>query len=872
MSERMNHSWPGSDLESGPRQSMLRHRLVSAINDSGPAPVVLITAPAGFGKSTVASSWAWQTDRNVHWMQVHAADNTAFTFAKHLLASVCHDDVPAIDSDVNDLGVLVLDFLSRIPEDQPVALVVDDIQLLANQDTLDLFQYLLERTPTQFSVILLSRSTPNLRLGKLRAMGQVLDLTESDLAFTLAEIQEYLELSTGQPQPDLARQLATETEGWITGIMLGARSRLAMPQTSETSSSKSLKNMAFLDEYVEQEVLATLSHDLRQFVLESAFLPTLEPSLCEAVLQREDARKPIRELLRHQVFVVPVGARGDQFRYHHLFSQSIQRIARRTVASARIGEILTNLGHWHVQHDQPVEALSTWIEAEQWDLVVPAMVSVCHDLANQDLYHSLLHWLRQLPESVRRSNSSLAYWYTFALLALGYHRDGEASFHDMMVPLLNSDNPLERMRAMATSGMLLAFAGNQHELLRNARETLSIAPSGAWVERLHALQGIMECQFGLGEVDEAEATFREMQSVRGHLPFDQRWWSLHAQAEPANQLAMRGLISQSWNAYHAILDEHASYLSFPLLKYRYRLADVAMAMNDIPAARVQIDLMEREPIPDRPYWYREALMTRSRLERAEHRLPNAVELAIEVIVRSGHDGFEPDEQRARAMLAQLWLELGEIDRAEHWLKTTEIQLQWSQLFASTNMALAAIDVHLALGHTEVALKLSQQVIAEGSKRQRWTEVTRARVLAAVAHLQRGERLKARTLFDEALDVANRGNLIQAFLVSGPGVPQLLDDVIPTHVSLGFRTKLRHAVEHAFPTVTHPLSKRELEVLELVGVGLTNRGIGDALFISETTVKRHLANINTKLATSSRYEAAQRVGFLGGQTSDRMIEP
>lgn len=257
-------------------------------------------------------------------------------------------------------------------------------------------------------------------------------------------------------------------------------------------------------------------------------------------------------------------------------------------------------------------------------------------------------------------------------------------------------------------------------------------------------------------------------------------------------------------------------------------------------------------------------MTRARVAHLGGDLDDAERIVLDAIQHAKEDGSQTEENRARAALASLWVEQDNLAPARLWADTLLPDAEhWARFFGATNPRIVLGEVLLASGDTGAALRLISGLIAEGTRRKRWAELVQIHVHEAIGLAQADDLPAAKQAIQKALNLGRQGGFVQPFLVPFFDVSPLLGSLAPPVGQEQYTAQVARAVQQRHGNTSGALlSKRELEILAFIKLGMPNRKIGDRLFISEPTVKRHLANVNTKLGTRNRTEACARVASLG----------
>ena len=307
-----------------------RQRLMERLDEGRSRKVMLISAPAGYGKTTLTSQWIKERGLPAAWISLEPDDNNIARFLLYLvtaLQSVSPDHIqtsPAMLQSAQRLPVesvlsVLINELATIPDD--VYLCADDYHLIESQEIHSAVSYLIEHMPEGTHVVLICRSDPPLVLSRLRARGQLLELRQADLRFTLAEATDFFNQSTGlNLTAEQVAALETRTEGWIAGLQLAAismRGREALDEFIEVFSG----SYRYIIDYLADEIFAQQREDIRHFLQDTSILDRFTASLCNAVAGRNDSDVLLRELEKNNLFIIPLDDQRGWYRYHHLFHE-----------------------------------------------------------------------------------------------------------------------------------------------------------------------------------------------------------------------------------------------------------------------------------------------------------------------------------------------------------------------------------------------------------------------------------------------------------------------------------------------------------------------------------------------------------------------
>jgi LuxR family maltose regulon positive regulatory protein len=877
-----------SAVGSAPRslgQGILRSRLIDAISTPGIARVTLITAPAGFGKSTLAAQWARDTDRAVVWISLHSESNTPGRFLDDLLLALEHSATAPFAAPTSGESTLnsVLSCLETASDTQPMTIVLDDYHLIENRDVHRVVNALIHELTANVSVMILSRTLPPLVLGRLRVEGQVREITEVDLRFdrrdvaTLVAMETDRELSLGQ----IAR-LTQRTDGWIAGIRLAL---FAVAQVDDEQIDTMLDAFSahqWLDDYIVEEVLAGLPDELRQFVLRTASLRVLEPELCDAVLGIDNSAEMIDELARRLIFVRRDTRTGLGVAYHALFSECVEHIAKRFIPVDVLNAQHVQAADWLEHRGRPEAALDHAIHSQNWAAALRILRSICEPLWERDLHHSLLHWMEQLPVEQLRLDHELLYWYIQKLFSVGRIRDALVEFEIAEVLWRHSADPVAPGYLLSCRTFIAALEGNPEAGLQNTYRALHFFPAQQRASRMRLWSHVCDREFLRGNDELATKAFHLAEYSRQYLPQEQRWWTLITEMTRVNQYAMRGNLPAAERLYRASLNSTPPQFRDAAGRSHFRMAAIYLEWNDLERAQEEVnrfrDYPERFPWQ---IWYIEAWLIAARVELASGQFEQAAQTLKRLFEMLDERGETHTATRARAVQAMLWLAQGESLLAGAWADSLPVEsIPWPTVFGEPDPVVPLIQVRVAQGAFDNALSVVAARISAGVASKQHAALVPLYVLQAGILNELGWRDEAIESLRAALKFGMSGRFRRSFfsraidlvpfyldvkLSLAPDERAYLEGLIADRFPPTGAVEINAAVATGVPDAPAPkndvLSPREREILVLIKDGLSSRDIADQLFIGESTIKKHLTRIFFKLNVANRTAAVVRAQAL-----------
>jgi LuxR family maltose regulon positive regulatory protein len=866
-----------------------RSRLIARLNEGlrqGQGfgrKLTLVSAAAGFGKTTLVSEWVaaiqmpaptQQAGPGVKaaWLSLDGGDSDPTRFLTYLVA--------ALQTVAPHVGQGLLAGLAAPQPPSPEAVLTSLLNDVAATDALFLFvlddyhaidapavdhalAFLLDHLPPQLHLVIASREDPPLPLARLRARGQLVEVRAADLRFTPAEAAEFLnqvmglKLAAGE-----VAALENRTEGWIAGLHLAALSMQERDDTAGFIAGFSGSHRFVLD-YLMEEVLQRQPAGVHRFLLRTSILNRLCGPLCDAVVGGHQGQEVLAYLERANLFIVPLDNERRWVRYHHLFGELLrQRLSQQQPDS--IADLHLRASAWFEENGLELEAFHHATAAHDIERAERLMEGKGMPLQFRGGATPILHWLATLPNAVLDAHPALWVAYASALLIIGQVVGVEEKARAAEIALQGA--PLnERTRDLIgrIASLRVTVAVTQHDaerIISQAHRALEhLHPANAPV-RASITWALGYAHYLRGERAAARQAYTEAlascQAI-GHIVIAMmaaiglaRLDLVDNQLHSALQTCCHALELAGDPPRPPACDAH---LNLAMLFYEWNDLENAQHHGQLsaPLAR-QIENTDRFVV---------CLRFLARLKLVQGDAAGAAILLAQAEQAAQQQGFAMQLPEIAAVRVLLFLQQGNLTAA-------------AQAVQSHDLPLSMARVHLAQGQPTAALTTTAQWRRTAEARDWADERLKAMVLEALAHQALGEKDAAVRLLVEALTLAEPGGFVRTFVDEGPAMETLLISVAARRILPDYTGRLLAAFaaerreqphkldERAGHALVEPLSARELEVLRLVAQGFSNQEIGERLFLALDTVKGHNRRIFEKLDVQRRTEAVARARELG----------
>jgi len=877
----------------GPRPDLVaRQRLTARLDEGLAGGLVLVCAPAGYGKTVLLADWARRAGHPVAWLSLDAGDNDPARFWRHAVAALDRARPGTGERVAPLLGPpapssfqgLVTALINDLAGEEEARLVLDDYHVIRSPQVHESLAFLAEHRPTGIGVVLASRSDPPLPLARLRARGQLTEIRETELRFTPAEAAELLQhAASALPHASVAA-LTARTEGWAAGLQLAALSLRGHDDAAAFVAAFTGSHRYVLD-YLAEEVLEQQNQQLRSFLLETSVLERLSGPLCDAVTGREGSQALLEQAERAGLFLIPLDEVRGWWRYHHLFADLL-RARLQEKHPGRIAQLHRNAAAWYAGHGLADDAIGH--AAAAGEMLWAARITEQH----YDMVYNIrgeaatIHrWMSALPADVVRSRPRLL--LAQALMAATSGHIGAVE------PLLNAvecapqgwaDERFEPTAGVAASHLI------------NVPATTTLIRG--YLAQLHG---------------DAEATAVFAAQALAQSQPDERMLSATAHGFLAVAEWLRGRLTEAERAFASSVTgwreagqlTHAAwgYYSLALLRRAQGRLDAAaltcqraldilvttgrpppaagpgyVGLADIAYQRDELDSALRYATEGialcRQFVYTpplaNGLATLAMIRQATGDPAGAREAITEAEQASpGPPGMlnPVPAQRARLLLAQ-----GNLAAAARFPQENGLGPDDEPEYAREPGYLALARVLLAQDQPGQALALLDRLHAAAAAQDRTGSLIETGALRALALAATGNGADAVTALAEAILLGCPQGHIRVFADEGLPMAALLGQLIAAQrtgaaaaeVPLGHLARLQRAFDAGrlgpdpVPGgIVDPLTSRELEVLKMLAAGQSNQAIADQLVVTLDTVKKHVGHVLAKLGAANRTEAVAR---------------
>ncbi|WP_423395586.1 LuxR C-terminal-related transcriptional regulator [Burkholderia sp. LMG 21824] len=890
-----------------PKCRVTRRALLRKLAATTEHTVTLVIAPAGFGKTTMLSEWC-ETLRARHqlvaWLSLDNDDDNSDQFGAYLVASltrgasgVGQQAEKLLLKDPMTPGRAVISILlNEIAScGKQVFLILDDFDQITSIPVCAAVFRLLRYAPENFHVLLGVRGEPKLALAQFQSQGQLLRIDESDLRFSVDDAQAFFARATPTPLDRPAVELLNDaTEGWIAGLQLAS---LSLQETTDAAQvARDLaSNRTGIDSYLEDAVLARLPSAVYQFLLRTSILDRLNPRLCDAIMGA-GARswEKLDWLERHNYFIRSLDDERQWFRYHALLSETLRRRAARQLAD-EIPRLHRRASEWFAAERYWPEAVRHALAADEAQQAATWVENCAMTLMDRSDVSALLGLIGKLPNQLVESRLRLRLAKAWALTMLMRKPEADDTLRSMKSDLAQHDADTDRigtgndpalaLEMIAVDAAISGFGDDSYRSLKLGRDVAASAlPVSAWVRRIGETAHI----FGLAY----DGRYADIEAIRLRTTLDQE--STYGNVYRECMFGLSMLVSGDLTAAALRFDSALSYAETHIDVHSAAaavpagyLAAVCYEQNDLARALQLINDRSAITAEVCPLGsFSNSCRTASRLHARNGDIASAL-----LYLKQGTEIAESRHWlRLRAAcdadIVWLCLQQGWIDRAIKTADTLAALMpeqipmpMGSFLETWTSWCEVKARLEIATGHAgQAAERLGALKATLAQSGMKYLEA-RASLLRALALHSEGVHIEAFAALEDALRYAQSNGMVSSFVDEGQPSLELLTEwtretVDRAGVEQVFLDRLIAAFERRRAPVTdvdpqsarNLLSSREIEILNHIAHGLSNKEIGRALRVAPETIKWHLKNIFEKLKVGSRFEAVQ--SGLGVTSVDR----
>ena len=888
---------------------VFRPRLIEQLNEglrSG-HKLTLISASAGFGKTTLISDWVAGCGSPVAWLSLDEGDNDVVRFISYLIAAL-QSVKPGIGEGLlttlhasqhqppstEAILTALLNEVATIPEN--FILVLDDCHVIDAQPVDNSLTFLVEHQPPQIHLVIATREDPSLPLARLRVRDQLTELRAADLRFTPTEAAEFLNRIMGLnlTAEDIAA-LEARTEGWIAGLQLAALSMQGREDSARFIQAFTGSHRFVLD-YLAEEVLQRQPEPIRNFLLQTSVLDRFCASLCNAVTGRQDGKEMLDILERSNLFLIPLDDQRQWYRYHRLFADVLQTRLMEPQAD-QAATLHSHASAWYEQNGLRADAIRHALDAREFERAADLIELVYPVMNINRQFSTMLGWLKALPDEVVRVRPMLCFAYAFSSMSRGENESVESHLRDAehwLNMVEQSESPpagmvvvdkkefrrLPGLIALTRGGQALG-RGDMPETVKYAQRVLDLKSDGDYL-----MLGGAASQLGLvawtkGDLDAARSmTTTGIENLRlgGFISP-----SIGASITLADIQIAQGCLHEAmttfeqglhWTTKDARVMQGAADMHVGMSNLHYEHNDLETATQCLLTSQ---SLGELAGLPQNPYRWRAAM---ARIRQAEGDLDSALQL-LEEAERVYDGNFSPNVRPVATRKVRVWLAQGRLDEALNWARQQGLSIdnEFDYLHEFDYITFARVLLTcLQLDRADVSIakvmKVLERLLKAAEEGGRKGSVIEILVLQSLTHHAQGNLPAALLPLQRALTLAEPEDYVRMFLDEGKRMLQILREASAHKITPGYTDKLLAAFQ-ADPrenkdkpdkapasALIEPLSQRELEVLRLIAQGLSNQEICERLFLALDTVKGHNRRIFNKLQVQRRTEAIARAHELG----------
>lgn len=891
-------------------KSVGRDRLMERLAPRSARKLVLISAPAGYGKTTLISQWLHTHERAFCWLSLDDHDNESDRFWQYVIGAIAtaiqgfgeearryveakvtnEAAVTAIINELNDWSLA----------GNELSIVLDDFHTIQNNEILREFAYFIDFLPLNIEIVITTRFEPRLPISRWSVKNWVDHLYSKDLVFSYEESRVFFNKYMGLALTDKQiEQIFRRTEGWIAAMQLAAISASTIKTNEQPylSADQLFADERHFSDYVLSEILDHQPSIVRDFLLDTSCLLRLRAELCDAVREKSDSQEVLEKLLDANLFLIPLDHKNEWFRYHDMFRESLLNKLK-TSAPARLKSLQNKAVNYLIDHDLAHEAIEQVVQLEDWELLATLLENNGNRLIHEGNHLSVLHWLGRIPDRIMSASPRLIMLKIWGLFF--------SNRLDEIRPSLDSLETLidqQRLDNIATSTHELIDLHSEISLIRSylARSQSDFRSASKLTKQvLEELDhtnmplksvtyyGIGLDNYTVGDLNSAEAALcaavehgKQEKKYTTVLSSSGLLGWIYLYQGKMEQALETGIHNQQWNVSYADPSQPRVISCWQ----NSVLAMIYIEKAELTIAETYINpLLKHLQIGTEPSLHIIIQYIRANFLFTQKHYVDAITCLDDALNVYQHKKdvltFEPPS--LSALKARCLIAIGKPDKASKVLQDLGKSARNSAPLVYEDIQLTQIRIHIADKQLDSALASLDLLIPAIVEKKHIYHLIQAYTLKAIALVLQGRDTQARDAIHDSLALAAKDGFISVYTNESSDITKALalcnDPTLPdTYLHklnrcLGTQTELsRQSSSSVLPGVSalgnklqllEPLSQREQEVLELIELGLANKEIANRLDLAPATVKAHIRNIYGKIQARSRTEALSKARQFG----------
>jgi LuxR family maltose regulon positive regulatory protein len=845
--------------------------------------LTLVSAPAGFGKTTLISEWIHNSKGSFGWITLDDNDNDPGRFLAYLIASLQSIQIEVDPEPIKllqnpergQIETILNDLINQIADEQvQFVLVLDDYHLIQNQEVHRIVMYLLDHLPPQVNIVLITRADPPLNIALLRARGQLNEFRAVDLRFNISEGQQFLnKIAALDLDPEDIQKLVTRTDGWIAGLQL-ATLALKGRQNPSNYIQHFSGSQDFVVDFLTAEVLNQQPAYIQDFLLKTAILNRLTAPLCEVLTGRKDSQQILKELRVNNIFLNPLDDENQWFAYHRLFRDLLTQQLIEKHADL-IPDLYLNASIWCEKCCYWDEAIDYALEGQHIERVADLVASQAQNILQQGEIAGFLRWVDRLPVSTVYARPNLCIYAAWALLISNQNVDIAAQFLDQV----SSTDTIIQGRLKAVQSIQSAFQRQIPESIKLAQDALQQLPEDEYFFRQITGWNLSGALFLAGDADQGTDVLKDV--VRVSIASENwmvatvtlcRLGNIHMQQgdlcqaqddyQQAVQIALHGRSKPIPAACEALLGLGKIHWE------RYQLESAFQMLSD----GLELSKRWREVVTiDGRITLAHLVLTQNDVDFANQIMSTAKEIAaIKIQTETGKNYIDLQEahlqlRQGNLAFARAWSEKRGLEKFLLMEKLPPSNSKSSDMIRAMELGVFA-RILLAEEKFKQAVQLLSNLLPEITRLGDISKIIETNILAAVACQGQGYQNEAIVSMHAALELAAHSEYVRIFLEDGHSILHLIPKIKNQEnysqfiqkiqaISAGFLSNVVKNENEA--ELLEPLSEREIEILRLLESELNVPEIAADIHISVSTLRTHIRNIYRKLDTHSRFETISK---------------